>query len=270
MFPISRRSSVQASAAAGVATTMAQSSPARGQPASGGKPPFVLVHGAWHGGWCWKRVAPRLRAAGHEVFTPTLTGLAERRHLGGNQVNLDLHVTDIVHVLDAEELSDVILVGHSYAGMVITGVTDRMKSALRALVYLDAFVPENGRSALDYLAPERRAPLARAGEATGMLNPLMALFGVTEPADVEWLNRRLTPQPYATLNQPLTLSQDGGASLPRSFVYCSSPPSGSFGQFAERLRNDPAWRYYELKTAHDCMITDPEGVARVLLEEASH
>ena len=270
MFPISRRAFVQAGAAAGAMMTLAEPSRADEQSAPAGKPAFVLVHGGWHGGWCWKRVAPKLRAAGHEVFTPTLTGLGERSHLGGAPVNLDMHISDIVHVLEAEELSDVILVGHSYAGMVITGVADRLESRLRALVYLDAFVPEDGRSLMDYIAPERRAALARAGEAAGTLDPLpVKLLGVTDPADAAWLARRLMPQAYATFIQPLTLAQGGGARLPRSFVYCSSPPSGSFGQFAERLRHDPAWRFYELKTGHDCMITDPDGAAHVLLEAAS-
>jgi pimeloyl-ACP methyl ester carboxylesterase len=270
MVSIGRRTFIQGSAASGAVATLAMPSPVAAQGAPTGKPPIVLVHGGWHGGWCWKRVAPKLRAAGREAFTPTLTGLGERVHLGGREVDLEMHIADIVQVLEAEELSDALLVGHSYAGMVITGVADRLGARLRGLVYLDAFVPENGRSLLDYIAPARRPALVKAGEAAGFLESYpVKFFGITDPADAAWVGRRVTRQSYATFKQPLTLQRGGGARLPRSFVYCSDPPTGSFGQFAERLRNDPAWRFYELRTGHDCMITDPDGVARVLLDAAS-
>ena len=153
---------------------------------------FLLVHGAWHGGWCWKRVTPLLRAAGHEVFTPTLTGLGERKHLMSPDIGLDTHVQDVVGVLEYEDLRDVILVGHSYAGMVITGVAGRTPERIAHLVYLDAFVPEDGKSLMDYQPPEM-AELFHEGtrtEGEGYKLPAVIppeVFGVTGEADLAWL-----------------------------------------------------------------------------------
>ena len=235
--------------------------------ASGRKSTFVLVHGAWHGGWCWKKVVPALRAAGHEVFTPSLTGLGERAHLASAAVDLDTHITDIASLIETEELTGVVLVGHSYAGMVITGVADRAGPRLRRLIYLDAFVPESGKCQLDYLHADRRDGVMQQGRATGYVDPLpLKLFGVTDPQDVAWASRHLTRQPYATMSQPVLLQGDGGAGLPRTYIYCSNPPTGSFDQFAVRLRNDPNWKFHELNTGHDCMITDPGALIRVLLD----
>jgi pimeloyl-ACP methyl ester carboxylesterase len=232
------------------------------------KPPIVLVHGAWHGAWCWKRVLARLRAAGHEVFAPTLTGCGERLHLAGPAVNLQTHIADVVSLLEAEELREVVLVGHSYAGMVITGVADRAGARLRSLIYLDAFVPEDGRSLLDYLTAERRAAYVEEGERSGHLEPPDAKrFGVTEPGDHGWVMRRMTRQPFATVSQPIRLT-GGRGELPRTYVYCSNPATGTFDQFAARLREDPRWRFRELSTGHDCMVTAPEAVVKLVLESA--
>jgi pimeloyl-ACP methyl ester carboxylesterase len=233
------------------------------------KAPIVLVHGAWHGGWCWKRVAPLLRAAGREVFTPTLTGLGERAHLAAPGIDLNMHIADVLGVLEAEELSNVVLVGHSYAGMVITGVADRAGEKLRRLIYLDAFVPEKDHSLMDYIAPERRGAMKKAGEAAGFVDPLpVERLGISDPADREWVTRRMMRQPYATFSQPLHFEHDGAGDLPRTYVSCTNPPTGTFEQFAKRFRNDASWRFDELKTGHDCMITDPKGVARIVLEAA--
>jgi pimeloyl-ACP methyl ester carboxylesterase len=232
------------------------------------KSTYVLVHGAWHGGWCWKRVAPALRAAGHEVYAPTLTGLGERAHLANPAIDLAMHIADVVNLLEAEELEKVVLVGHSYGGMVITGVADRAAARLRRVVYLDAFLPANGKCLLDYLHPDRRA-IIKQGEMGGFVDPLpLAIFGVTEPQDVAWATRHEMRQSYRTFAQPVHFTGNGGANLPRTYVHCTNPPTGSFDQFAARLRDDPAWKYYELKTGHDCMITDPQSVIRILLENA--
>jgi len=150
---------------------------------------YVLVHGAWHGGWCWKKVAPALRAAGHEVYTPTLTGLGERAHLANPAIDLAMHIADVVNLLEAEELDKVVLVGHSYGGMVVTGVADRAASRLRRVVYLDAFLPENGKCLLDYLHPDRRN-LINQGQIGGYVDPLpLEIFGVTDREDVAWATR---------------------------------------------------------------------------------
>lgn len=231
------------------------------------KTTYVLLHGAWHGGWCWKKVAPALRAAGHDVYTPTLTGLGERAHLASPTINLDTHINDVINLIEAEELSEVVLLGHSYGGMVLTGAADQTAPRLRRLIYLDAFLPENGKCLLDYLHPDRRAMIER-GAASGFVDPLpLALFGVTAPEDLAWAARHEMRQSYATFSQPVHLT-GAGAKLPRTYVYCAKPPTGSFDQFAARARADPAWKFHQLDTGHDCMITDPQGVIRILLENA--
>ena len=227
---------------------------------------FVLVHGAWHGGWCWLRVARLLRDAAHEVYTPTLTGLGERAHLARPEIDLETHVHDVVGVIEAEELRNVILVGHSYAGLVITGVAARAANRVTHLVYLDAFVPETGKSLFDYAGP--RAEVMRESATThgeGWRVPPFPpeRFGVTSQRDREWLQRRLVPQPLKTFEQPLTAA--GGDRLKRTYVYCSSPAMGAFDQFAERLREDRKWQCHELKTGHDAMLTAPGDVAKLLL-----
>ena len=239
--------------------------------AAGGKTTtFVLVHGAWHGGWCWRQVVPLLRQADHEVFTPSLTGLGERAHLSRPEINLDSHIQDILALIDMEELEDIVLVGHSYAGMVITGVGDRVPTKIRRLVYLDAFLPENGKAQIDYIPPHRAAPMRKEGEETGMVTPLpLGLLGVTRPEHVAWVSRHVVKHPYQTMSQPIRLTNEVAFSrLPKTFVYCSSPATGSFDQFAVKLRHDPAWQFFEIKTGHDVMIIDPEGLAKVLLQTA--
>ncbi len=229
---------------------------------------FVLVHGAWHGGWCWKRVIPLLRRAGHDVFAPTLTGLGERAHLLSPTVCLDTHVRDVLGVLAYEDLREVVLVGHSYGGMVITGVAERAAERLAHLVYLDAFVPRDGECLLD-LFPKtaREQTLARArAEGDGWrLPPLREEqpFGVTDPADIAWLRSRLTAHPVPTWTQPVRLTDPKALALPRTFVECTA--TGWFRGFAERVRSQPGWRYQDLPTGHDAMITAPRALADLLL-----
>jgi pimeloyl-ACP methyl ester carboxylesterase len=229
---------------------------------------YVLVHGAWHGGWCWKLVARALRRAGHEVYAPSLTGLGERRHLASRAIDLDTHVQDVVSLLEMEDLNDVVLVGHSYGGMVVTGAADRAAARIRELVYLDAFVPQHGRCLLDYAVPERTARMREEGEKTGFVTPPpMSLWGLTQREHLEFVGPREVPHPFATMSQRITLTDAGTLSaIRKTFIYCSSPATGSFDQFAARYRGDPAWRFHELKTGHDAMLLMPEAVSRILLE----
>jgi len=231
---------------------------------------FVLVHGAWHGGWKWKFVAPILRRAGHAVYTPTLTGLGERAHLARPGIDLELHVQDVVALLETEDLRDVVLLGHSYGGMVVTGAADRCAPRIRRLVYLDAFVPENGRCALDYVVPERAAAFRKEGEERcSVAPPPLSLWGLTKPEHLALAALREAPHPYATFTQPVRLANEAAlARLPKTFIYCSSPATGTFDQFAAKYRNDPAWRFHELETGHDAMILVPNELAAVLLEPA--
>lgn len=237
---------------------------------------FVLVHGAWHGGWCWRRVARLLRAAGHEVFTPTLTGLGEHAHLLGPAINLATHIQDVVGVLHYEDLRDVVLVGHSYAGMVISGVAEQAAARLGHLVYLDAFVPGDGQALSDFLAPAAMAffhEQARlAGNGYGV-PPLPGTFGITSADDLAWVRPRLGMHPLQTMLDPVQRSDPQASRLPRTYIYCTDPRAAPdaprvFAQFATRLRTDAAWRYREIATGHDAMITEPEQLSRLLLDRA--
>lgn len=232
---------------------------------------YVLVHGAWHGGWCWRAVARNLRAAGHEVHAPSLTGLGDRRHLAAPDIDLDTHVMDVVNLLEMEDLAEVVLVGHSYGGMVVTGAADRAHPRIRCLVYLDAFVPEDGRALLDYAVPERAASMAEEGRRTGWVSPPpMSLWGLREREHLDFVGPREVPQPFATMTSRIRLAnQDVLARLPKTFVYCSSPATGSFDQFAARYRDAPGWRFHELSTGHDAMMLVPDEVATILLMEAA-
>jgi pimeloyl-ACP methyl ester carboxylesterase len=235
----------------------------------GGPRPFVLVHGAWHGGWCWDRVAPLLRAAGHDVHTPTLTGLSERAHLLSPLVGLDTHVEDVVRLLDVLGLRDVVLVGHSYAGQLVTAVADRRPDAVGLRVYLDAFVGEDGETAVS-LQPETVAhhwAESAAGPGFGWLVPVRKLdvLGVTEQADVDWLTPRLTPHPWKTYTDPLRLTGAAEA-VPAAFVECVSWMR-VFQSQAERARAK-GWPVHELQTGHEAMVTAPRDLADVLLSLA--
>ena len=231
---------------------------------------YVLVHGAWHGGWCWRELRPLLEQAGHDVFTPSLTGLGDRAHLSRPGIDLALHVQDIVGVLEAEDLRDVILLGHSYGGMVVTGAAARAAARIRRLVYLDAFVPETGRCALDYVVPERAAAFREQGEKSGFVAPPPAsLWGHTRQKDLDWIRPREVPHPYATFVQPVRIADAAAlARLPKTFILCSQPATGSFDQFAAKYRAAPGWRFHELKTGHDAMILVPRQLAAILLREA--
>ena len=229
---------------------------------------FVLIHGAWHGGWCWRAVSRGLREAGHEVYAPSLTGLGERKHLASREIDLQTHIQDVVGLLEMEDLQQVILVGHSYGGMVVTGAADRMAGRIAHLVYLDAFVAEDGKCLLDYAVPERAARMREEGSRAGFVSPPpMSLWGLTQIEHLAFVGPREVKHPYATMAQPVRLGN--AISLPRTFVYCTSPATGSFDQFAAKYRDDPAWRFHELPTGHDAMLLMPEAVTRILLDTAA-
>jgi len=230
---------------------------------------YLLVHGAWHGGWCWRRVARLLRAAGHEVFTPTLTGLGERAHLINANIGLDTHVQDVLGALEYEDLRDVLLVGHSYGGMVIAGVAEKAAERLAHLVYLDAFVPGDGQSLVDFQPPEVLAMFLEKTRTEGDGYKLPSFpaedFGITNKDDLAWVRPRLTPHPLKTKLDKVRLTNPKAADIPRTYIYCNNPAIGPFTQFADRLRNDKTWHYRELATGHDAMITEPQKLAALLL-----
>lgn len=228
---------------------------------------FLLVHGAWHGGWCWRDVASFLRSSGHRVFTPTLTGLGERAHLRSPAVDLEIHIADIVNTIEVEELSRVTLVGHSYGGMVVTGVADRMPCTIERLIYLDAVVPEHGHSMFDFQpAGERERAKAVAIDGWLMAPPSVEVLGL-DPGDQRtggWVTRRLTPHPIATWEQPLRLSQR--EMPPRHFIHCTSPNLfGMFDRFATHALQASNWKFSRLATGHDAMVSAPRNLVRELL-----
>ncbi len=230
---------------------------------------FVVVHGAHGGAWQWQVVANMLRAGGHAVFTPTLTGLGQRVHLAHPDVDLDTHITDICNVIEFEQLLDVILVGHSYAGMVITGVAERVPERLSQLVYLDAVVPHDGQSAADLLGPELAAQLVQLTEEVGEGWKLPYIPEPGKPVDP-----RYVPLPIKTGLQRVTLRNPAALALPRAFIYCTEDkdlmPTG-LGIIAagEAARSDPAWRYFELHTDHLPNLNQPRELADILLALAA-
>ncbi len=252
--------------------------PLRARAQRSNKGTFVLVHPAWHGAWCWKKVTPLLRAQGHEVHTPTLTGLGERAHLARPEIGLAIHVEDVVSILKYEDLRDVVLVGHSSSGMVITGVAGRAPEHIAHLVYLDAFVPGHGQSLLDLLPPDRRQAFedfARS-EGKGWLVPRFAplpwdhivrkLWGVNDAADVQWMLARLVPTPLAHFKEPAQLVNLARETLVRTYIRCLKFPHVGFDRHAAMARGTAGWRYRELPAPHHPAITHPREVAALLLE----
>ena len=227
---------------------------------------FVVAHGAWSAGWAWKHLRPLMEALGHELVTPTYTGLGERSHLASPQVGLDTHIEDIVNVLVFENLRDVALVAHSYGGMVATGVADRVPERIAELIYLDAFVPRAGQSLFDLVGAEAAsATRQRARDFDGWRVPPNPLPPDTPQAEVEWVGDRRQPQPLKAFEMPIELSAE--PRMPRSFVYCTRvPPGDPFRQFFNRARSEPGWRDFELDASHNPHITIPETLARLLDE----
>jgi pimeloyl-ACP methyl ester carboxylesterase len=226
---------------------------------------FVVAHGAWSAGWAWKKMRPRLRARGHEVFTPTYTGLGERAHLAHPGITLDDHIRDVLAVLEFEDLNDVVLLGHSYGGMVATGVADRAPQRVRRLVYLDAFAPRDGQALLDLVAPGEREKRIEAAnkEGGGWRLPPNPPPPDTSEEDLAWITPRRVMQPLKTFEQPIRL---GGAveRLPRTYIYCTRPrPVDPFRQFAERASQE-GWQRFDLDASHSPNVTAPDALAEIL------
>lgn len=230
---------------------------------------YVLVHGAYHGGWCWGRVASRLRAQGHVVHTPTLTGLADRSHLLSPAITLSTHVLDIVNLFRWEELQNVILCGHSYGGMVITGATAEIHSALHSVVYLDAIVPQNGKSLADLLPSELTAFIK--AKQDWLVRPPNASSMTNNRADEDWVQRQMTAHPLASFKEPAT-GADAVARLKRRFYILATGNAISasiFERYARALECEPGWRVERIPGGHDLMIDSPDEVTRLLLDAAS-
>lgn len=234
---------------------------------TGRRETFVLLHGAWHGGWCWERVARPLRTRGHRVTTPTQTGLGERSHLLTPEVDIEVFVTDLVNHMLWEDLDDVILVGHSFAGNAITGAAERIPERIRRLVYLDALIPESGRSPFDELPAHVVADRIELAERTsGGLSvpaPNAAAFGVTDPGDAAWLEAHLTPHPLQTFMSSQVFEGAPGNGLPAEYILCSDPVYGPL-ESARRRARSLGWPVAEIATGHDAMVTAAPALVDLL------
>ena len=237
------------------------------------RPPIVLVHGAWGGAWIWRRVLGPLRSAGHEVHAATLTGDGERAHLLDPGIRLATHVADVVGLVQAEELSDVVLVGHSYGGMVVTGAADRLLQqqprAVRHIVYIDAMVPLPGEGWGDQHSPEVVAARTAAALANNhaLPPPDPADFGITGP-DRDWLLRRQVAHPFGPYRDPLHFDGERWAALPRSFIDCVRPAYATIAAMRQRVRSLPGFRVLEMQTGHCPMVSEPAALVQQLLAAA--
>lgn len=232
---------------------------------------YVLVHGAWHGSWCWKRVRKALQAQGHEVFTPTLTGVGERSHLLSPQVNLDTHILDVVNLIRWEELSNIVLCGHSYGGAVVSGVADRLPDRIGALVYLDAFVLEDGHSLHDDLPPDQRNGQLEAARLHGegwKVPPITAADFNVNAKDAAWVDRQCTMQPLATFQQPLRLSGRIDSVKNVTFILATGYEGSPFMPSYERAKAK-GWKTLSIPCGHDVMLDRPEELTSLLQNAAT-
>ena len=226
---------------------------------------FVVAHGAWSAGWGWKKMHPLMQARGHRLITPTFTGLGERGHLANANIDLDTHIADILGVLKYEDLSGVILIGHSYGGMIATGVADRARERIAKLIYIDAFAPNDGDSVTDLLPPAARA--LRKPSPDGMIPPV-PMPPDTPPQDRAWAEPLRLPQPAKTFEQKLKF-HGGPLTLPRHYIYCArNAPDDRFRQFLERARREN-WGATEIDASHNPHITYSEPLADLLSKIAA-
>ncbi|MDQ1280831.1 MAG: hypothetical protein QG670_2094 [Thermoproteota archaeon] len=232
---------------------------------------FVLVHGSFGGGWCWRLVAPLLRNLGHDVQTPTLTGLGERTHLLRCGVDLNTHIEDVANLLFYEDLSKVVLVGHSYAGMVITGVAAKMPERIAKLIYLDAYVPIDGQSEVDLWPPPTSSDrffVRPSGPNEMRPPPPPSAFGITDPKMAEWMTVRLQPQPMSTYLQAPPASSPESRAIPRAYILCTASSNPHvMAPFATRARSE-GWQVREIAADHEVELTHPQELTNVLIELA--
>jgi pimeloyl-ACP methyl ester carboxylesterase len=232
---------------------------------------FVLVHGAWHGSWCWKRVRNVLQAAGHEVFTPTLTGLGERSHLNSPNVDFSTHVLDVVNLMKWEELSNVILCGHSYGGCVISGVAQRLYNSIRALVYVDALVLEDGECFADLFPRDQVEQVRLQAQATGdgwKISPFPATILGTNAKDVDWVDAQLTPQPIASFEEPIRLMDRPSPIRDVMHILATGYDSPLPVSTSHERAKSNGWTTRTIPCGHEIMLDRPDDLTDLLLEFA--
>jgi len=261
----SRRTIVGAMAAGTMTTLGTPLSSAQAQ--TTGKT-FVLVHGAWHGGWCWRRVSDRLEKSGHKVFTPTMTGLGERSHLLDPKINLATHVSDIVNVFKWEDLKDICLVVHSYGGWPGSGALDQIGDRVSSIVWLDAFKPENGQRGFDFASEFSRKALLEAVEKgePGRRGPKAEAFHVNDK-DRAWVDSKTTPQPNGVALQPIKLTGAREKVAKKTYIRAAKYPQPAFDKALAECKADKSWRTFETTTAgHDVMVDTPDWLVDVMLQ----
>ena len=230
---------------------------------------FVLVHGTWHGGWCWRRVVDRLESKGHKVYAPSLTGVADRSHLLTKDVNLSTHVRDVVNLVKWEDLKDVVLVGHSSAGFVITQAAEEIGPAVASIVYLDAFVPQPGDNLISLANPGPRKALEDAvarGDLVAKPIPAKA-FNVNEK-DQAWVDSKCTPHPLAAVVEKVTAADAREKIARKTYIRARNFNSPVFDQTLEKQKAAQGWKTYEVASGHDVMIDMPDRLTEILLEVA--
>lgn len=256
---------ITASAQAANSQTAAKAAPGSGT--SDKRKTYVLLHGAWHGGWCWTRVSEPLAALGHRVYTPTQTGVGERSHLLSKDITLETFATDLINVLLWEDLRDVILVGHSFGGNAISAAADRIPERIRHLVYLDAVTPANGKSTFDTLPAElvaaRRKLAQESSQGLTLPVPDPKAFGVTDADDTAWLLAKCTPHPLATYETSLTLKNQLGNGIAATYI-AVKPDYGPLAGARAYAKKRSDWRYLEIDAGHDAMVTSPKAVLEIL------
>lgn len=239
---------------------------------------FVLVHGAWHGAWCWQRVTATLQQAGHRVHAVTLTGVGERAHLLSPSITVDTHICDVINLIEAEELQDVVLALHSYGGLLGTAVADRIPQRIKHLVYVDAILPEPGESwssTQSAATQQERMAAAQASPHFSLPPPDPAKFGL-QGADRDWVMRRQTPHPGNTYQAPIQFDVQRVAAIARTYVSCTQPALASIDPSRLRARDATCWggawlpgsRFVELATGHDPMVSAAPALSQILLESA--
>jgi pimeloyl-ACP methyl ester carboxylesterase len=229
---------------------------------------FVLIHGAWHGGWCWRRVADLLEAKGHKVYAPTLTGVADRSHLLSKDVILDTHIADIVNLVKWEDLKDICLVVHSYGGWPGSGALEQIGDRVAAIVWLDAFKPENGQRGVDFASEFSRKALVEAvakGEP-GRAAPKAEAFNVNEK-DRAWIDSKLTQQPNGVALQPIKLTGAREKVAKKTYIRAASYPQAAFDKALAECKADKTWRTFEAtNSGHDVMVDQPAWLADIMLQ----
>jgi pimeloyl-ACP methyl ester carboxylesterase len=261
----SRRTLLAAGASLAAAATTDSPTKAQAQPRT-----FVLVHGSWHGGWCWRRVADRLEKQGHKVFTPTLTGLGERVHLLTPAVDLNTHVTDVVNLIRYEGLENIVLVGHSYAGSIITGVAEQVLSSIGSIVFVDAFLPINGDTMLSMTTEELRAASLAAKAKGDIARPIVpaAAFRVNEK-DRDWVNSKLTPQPLGPSFTTISYTGARDKVAKKTYIRAADYPQPAFDKWLAQCKADPTWRAHAVTgCGHDIMVDKPDELTDLLIASA--